>query len=71
MVEIARAAGAAIVAERVETKAESEALRELGVEYGQGWLFGRPAPHPGAGRVAANAPTGKILRRAGEKESWG
>lgn len=71
MVEIARAAGAAIVAERVETKAESEALRELGVEYGQGWLFGRPVPHPGAGRVAANAPTGKILRRAGEKESWG
>ena len=70
MVEIARAAGAAVVAERVETKAEAEALRELGVQYGQGWLFGRPVPRPGAGRPVATAPTRKILRRAGEKRTW-
>lgn len=44
MIEIARAAGAAIVAERVETEEEADALRAIGVDYGQGWLFGRPAP---------------------------
>jgi EAL domain-containing protein (putative c-di-GMP-specific phosphodiesterase class I) len=46
MVEIAHAAGAAVVAERVETEAEAVVLRGLGAEYGQGWLFGRPAKLP-------------------------
>lgn len=47
MVELARAAGVEIVAEKVETEAEAEALQQLGVHYGQGWLFGRPGPLPG------------------------
>jgi EAL domain-containing protein (putative c-di-GMP-specific phosphodiesterase class I) len=34
--------GAAIVAEGIETKAELDALRELGVPYGQGFLLARP-----------------------------
>lgn len=55
MVEMARAAGAKIVAERVETEAEANALRELGVHYGQGWLFGRPGPLPARGVVPVNA----------------
>jgi EAL domain-containing protein (putative c-di-GMP-specific phosphodiesterase class I) len=42
MVEIAHAAGAQVVAERIETEAEAGALRAVGVEFGQGWLFGRP-----------------------------
>jgi EAL domain-containing protein (putative c-di-GMP-specific phosphodiesterase class I) len=46
MVEIARGAGAEIVAERTETESEAEALRRVGVHYGQGWLFGRPGPLP-------------------------
>ena len=46
MIEIARAAGAAVVAERVETEAEAEVLKSLSVDYGQGWLFGRPAELP-------------------------
>jgi EAL domain-containing protein (putative c-di-GMP-specific phosphodiesterase class I) len=46
MVEIARAAGVRIVAERVETESEAAALMQLGVEFGQGWLFGRPAKLP-------------------------
>ena len=46
MVEIAHTAGAAVVAERVETEEEAAALLAIGVEYGQGWLFGRPGPLP-------------------------
>jgi EAL domain-containing protein (putative c-di-GMP-specific phosphodiesterase class I) len=33
-----------VVAEGVETEQDADALRSLGVDYGQGWHFGRPAP---------------------------
>jgi EAL domain-containing protein (putative c-di-GMP-specific phosphodiesterase class I)/FixJ family two-component response regulator len=33
-----------IIAEGIETAAELDALRELGVRYGQGFYFARPAP---------------------------
>jgi EAL domain-containing protein (putative c-di-GMP-specific phosphodiesterase class I) len=33
-----------VVAEGVETAADAAALLTLGVDYGQGWHFGRPAP---------------------------
>jgi EAL domain-containing protein (putative c-di-GMP-specific phosphodiesterase class I)/PAS domain-containing protein len=73
MVEIARAVGAAIVAERVETESEAEALRSLGITYGQGWLFGRPGPLPQGGRRKPAAAGGMArARRRGEvKEVWG
>ncbi len=70
MVEIARAAGATTVAERVETEAEAEALRALGVQFGQGWLFGRPGALPSANTPATISPN-KVGRRTGVKESWG
>jgi EAL domain-containing protein (putative c-di-GMP-specific phosphodiesterase class I) len=34
--------GAQLIAEGVETEAELEALRDVGVRYGQGYLLGRP-----------------------------
>ncbi|MGY1770586.1 EAL domain-containing protein [Blastococcus sp. SYSU D00813] len=40
----ARDVGATVVAEGVEFEEEHLALVERGVERGQGWLFGRPAP---------------------------
>jgi EAL domain-containing protein (putative c-di-GMP-specific phosphodiesterase class I) len=49
MVELARTVGARVVAERIETEAEARLMQELGVDYGQGWLFGRPGPLPGSG----------------------
>jgi EAL domain-containing protein (putative c-di-GMP-specific phosphodiesterase class I) len=33
-----------VVAEGVETADEAAALRALGVDYGQGWFYGRPGP---------------------------
>jgi EAL domain-containing protein (putative c-di-GMP-specific phosphodiesterase class I) len=44
LVEFAAGLSARVVAEGVETAAESDRLRELGVDLGQGWFFGRPGP---------------------------
>lgn len=38
--------GAEVVAEGIETQAEVDALRELGVSYGQGYFLARPGPIP-------------------------
>ena len=43
MVQFARNAGCSLIAEGVETEAEHETLLELGVENGQGYLYGRPS----------------------------
>jgi len=48
--------GADIVAEGVETRAEVEALRGLGVVYGQGFYLGYPAPAPWAEPASATSP---------------
>ena len=37
---------AGLIAEGIETAAEMEALRGLGVAYGQGFHLGKPAPVP-------------------------
>ncbi|MDH4148180.1 MAG: EAL domain-containing protein, partial [Acidimicrobiia bacterium] len=42
--EVARAAGLATVAEYVETPEVLEAVRSIGVDYGQGHALGRPVP---------------------------
>lgn len=43
LVEFAHGCDAKLVAEGIETTEDAAALRSLGVDYGQGWLFGRPA----------------------------
>jgi len=50
MIELAGAAGAQTVAEKIETEEQAVLMRELGVNLGQGWLFGRPGGLPGAKR---------------------
>jgi EAL domain-containing protein (putative c-di-GMP-specific phosphodiesterase class I) len=42
-IELAHSLGLDVVAEGVETENERGALVELGCEFGQGWLFGKPA----------------------------
>jgi EAL domain-containing protein (putative c-di-GMP-specific phosphodiesterase class I) len=47
MADLARCVGAASIAEMIETDAQAECMRSLGVQYGQGWLFGKPGGLPG------------------------
>jgi EAL domain-containing protein (putative c-di-GMP-specific phosphodiesterase class I) len=44
---LAKRTGAVVVAEGIENEAELEALSDLGVDCGQGYLFGRGGPLPG------------------------
>jgi EAL domain-containing protein (putative c-di-GMP-specific phosphodiesterase class I) len=44
LVHFARQASIALIAEGIETEAEHEMLKSLGVELGQGFLMARPAP---------------------------
>ena len=54
LVSFAQQMGMTIVAEGIETEGERDALRSIGVRYGQGYLLGRPAELPlAAGRAAA------------------
>ena len=55
MHHFARTAGCALIAEGIETQEESGTLRTLGVEFGQGYLFGRPQPLESWASGAASA----------------
>ena len=44
IIELARGHGLETVAEYVETEAVAAALRKLGVDYAQGYAFGKPEP---------------------------
>jgi EAL domain-containing protein (putative c-di-GMP-specific phosphodiesterase class I) len=44
LASVARGIGAQVIAEGIETEGELRALRELGVRYGQGYLFGAATP---------------------------
>ena len=51
MIELANFVGAKVIAETIEREDEAAMMLELGVEYGQGWLFGRPGSLPGSRRA--------------------
>jgi EAL domain-containing protein (putative c-di-GMP-specific phosphodiesterase class I) len=57
LVQFGHGCRARVVAEGVETADEAAALRALGVDYGQGWHFGRPGPPESLAGTAAALPT--------------
>ena len=63
LVDFAHGNGSRVVAEGIETAADGDALRDLRVDYAQGWFFGRPGPPEAledleAVEVPGAAPTG-------------
>ena len=57
MVELGQTLDKSVVAEGIETAAQLEVLRELGCQYGQGYLFARPLPPAEAeALIGADAP---------------
>lgn len=54
------------IAERIETQAVADILRDLRVDYGQGWLFGKATSEPGTGGEAV-----RPARRVGAVDGWG
>jgi EAL domain-containing protein (putative c-di-GMP-specific phosphodiesterase class I) len=65
MRHFARQAGCRLLAEGIETEQEAAALRQLAVELGQGYLFGRPSPAETwatPGKTARRQPPGRGSR---------
>ena len=58
------------VAEMVETVEVEEVVRKAGVDFAQGWLFGKPADKPQPALKVTSAVT-PAARRAGVSEGWG
>lgn len=65
IVDLCRSMSFKVVAERVETEACRLALVELGVDMGQGYLFGKPTAEP----IQPRSPN--VARRVGTVEAWG
>ncbi len=42
LIKVVNALGSELIAEGIEMKAEGQILLDLGVNYGQGWLWGKP-----------------------------
>ena len=56
LVEFGHGCDVRVVAEGIETEDEATALRALGVDYGQGWFFGRPGPPEALTTIAPAIP---------------
>jgi EAL domain-containing protein (putative c-di-GMP-specific phosphodiesterase class I) len=65
MLDLAKAAGAETIAEMIETDEEAALMLELGITYGQGYLFGRPGPlqpKPVVAQSAAKPRASKAIK---------
>lgn len=74
VVNLCRELGVRTVAEMVETPEVEAAVQAAGVDFGQGWLYGRPADRPEA-PLARPAPQSAVMpavaaRRTGTSNEW-
>jgi diguanylate cyclase (GGDEF)-like protein len=60
VVELGHALGCGVVAEGVETEEQANALRALGCDAAQGYLFGRPVPEEQVERLLIDAGGGQL-----------
>lgn len=63
--------GIKTVAEMIEQEDQHKCLSDLGVDLGQGWLYGRPVaeiPPPVVTTALISPP--RVSKRAGAKETW-
>lgn len=70
LVELCRDLKIRTVAEMVETVEVAEIVRAAGVDFAQGWLYGRPADKPSPA-LRPNPSVTPLARRAGTSDSWG
>jgi len=73
VVNLCRELNVRTVAEMVETPDVEAAVRAAGVDYGQGWLYGRPADRPEAPERRLASPTTAspvAARRTGTRDAW-
>lgn len=70
---LCREISTATIAEMVESDAELGQLKAIGIDFGQGFLFGKPLPNfvDGAAPAAAAPSTRLNIKRRGTVESWG
>lgn len=68
LVGLCRSLKVSTIAEMIETKAQADAVRALGIDMGQGYLFGRPSAEPAMPVPVTATP---VLRRQGEVTGWG
>ncbi len=66
LVELCRSLKVETIAEMVETQAAADILRDIGVDLGQGWLFGKAEAEPRTVLASEN-----VARRMGAVEGWG
>jgi EAL domain-containing protein (putative c-di-GMP-specific phosphodiesterase class I)/GGDEF domain-containing protein len=68
LVELCRDLNIRTVAEMVETTEVEDVVRKAGVDFAQGWLFGKPADQP---QPALKTTVMPAARRSGVSEGWG
>lgn len=66
IVELCRSMKLETIAEMIETDEVATHLRTAGVDFGQGWLFGRAEAEP-----KTQLASGPSVRRRGTVEAWG
>ena len=64
IIELAYSLDTQIVAEGIETLAQSESIRRIGCQIGQGYLYGRPAPLKAASKASQPAEPTRVLANA-------